>query len=453
MRSFLSVLTIAVSALLSVAQTPDLVRPLPQSWQYTDGLPQTLPDDDAWWKAFNDPVLDSLITLGVNNNFDLAMAMRRMDAAGRQIDAARAAYYPTIGVNAAYTRSRSAEINSNAYTLGATASWEIDLFGRITAGVKQKKAAYRASRAEWTGAMVSLAGSIASTYVQYRQYEAQLAVAQENTINQDSIAGLVRARYEAGLGAKPQLEQALSLMYSTRSTIPSLRTSVAKTRSARALLVGLYPADIDELLNASHGLPDYHLAISAGVPADLLRRRPDIAQAEANVASAAAAAGIAKKDYLPSLSINGNVGVGADKPGDMFTKHGFNYSVTPTLSWTVFDGFARRANVAAANDELMAQIDNYNYTVMNAYSEVDNALIAYGNTLGQISDTRDAFDSAVEFLNLQLDLYTQGLSTFSDVATAQQSVLNYANNVISAHASALTSLIELYEALGGGFDL
>ncbi|MDE7472218.1 MAG: efflux transporter outer membrane subunit [Muribaculaceae bacterium] len=436
-----------------MAQAPDLERPLPQSWQYTDGLSQTLPDDDAWWRAFNDPVLDSLISLGVNNNFDLSMAVRRMDAAARQVDAARAAYYPTIGINTTYTRSRVSEVNSNAYTLGATASWEIDLFGRITAGVKQKKAAYRASRAEWTGAMVSLAGSIASTYVQFRQYEEQLAVAEENTVTQDSIAGLVRARYEAGLGAKPQLEQALSLMYSTRSTIPSLRTSVAKTRSALALLVGLYPADIDALLSASRGLPDYHLMVKAGVPADLLRRRPDIARAEANVASAAAAAGIAKKDYLPTLTINGNVGVGADKPGDMFTSHGFTYSVTPTLSWTVFDGFARHANVAAAKDELMAQIDNYNYTVMNAYSEVDNAIIAYGNTLGQIADCRDALNAAVEFLNLQLDLYTQGLSTFSDVATAQQSVLNYANSEIGAHAAALTSLIDLYEALGGGFDL
>ena len=101
----------------------------------------------------------------------------------------------------------------------------------------------------------------------------------------------------------------------------------------------------------------------------------------------------------------------------------------------------------------MAQIDNYNYTVMNAYSEVDNAIIAYGNTLGQIADCRDALNAAVEFLNLQLDLYTQGLSTFSDVATAQQSVLNYANSEIGAHAAALTSLIDLYEALGGGFDL
>ncbi|MDE6301843.1 MAG: efflux transporter outer membrane subunit [Muribaculaceae bacterium] len=451
MRSYLLIIIAFCVALSSAAQTPDLARPLPSSWQYTDGIPQTLPDDDSWWKSFNDPVLDSLITLGVNNNFDLSMAMRRMDAAARQIDAARAAYYPTLGVNAAYTRSRSEGVNANRYSLGATASWEIDLFGKITAGVRQKKAAYRASRAEWTGAMVSLAGNIASTYVQLRQYEAQLKVAEQNTLAQDSIAGLVKARYDAGLGSKPSLEQAQSLMYSTRSTIPSLRTSVAKTRSALALLVGVYPGELEPLLSRGDRLPDYHMVVSAGVPADLLRRRPDIAQAEAEVAAAAAAAGIAKKDYLPSLTIEGNVGVAAGTPGDMFTSHGFNYSVTPTLSWTVFDGLARRANVAAANDELLAQIDNYNYVVMNAYAEVDNALIAYGNTLSQISDAEQARDSAMEFLHLQLDLYTQGLSTFSDVATAQQSVLSYSNNVINARAAALTALIDLYEALGGGF--
>ena len=453
MRSVLLSITLLAAALSGHAQTIAPARELPQSWQYTDGVAQTLPDDDQWWKMFNDPVLDSLIVMGVNNNFDLSMAMRRMDAAARQVDAARAAYYPTIGVNAAYSRSRTAEINANSYSLGATASWEIDLFGRITAGVKQKKASYRASRAEWTGAMVSMAASIASTYVQLRQYEAQLAVAKENTVAQDSIAGLVKSRYEAGLGSKPSLEQAQSLMYSTRSTIPSISTSIAKTRSALALLVGAYPEEIESLLSKSAGIPDYRVTIAAGVPADLLRRRPDIAQAEANVAAAAAAAGIAKKDYLPTLSISGNVGVGADTPGDMFTSRGFNYSVTPTLSWTVFDGFARRANVAAANDELMAQIDNYNYTVMNAYAETDNALIAYANTLNRIDDANNALTSALEFLSLQLDLYTQGLSTFSDVATAQQSVLNYSNNVISARADAVISLIDIYEALGGGFDL
>ncbi|MDE6334024.1 MAG: TolC family protein, partial [Muribaculaceae bacterium] len=184
----------------------------------------------------------------------------------------------------------------------------------------------------------------------------------------------------------------------------------------------------------------------------LLRRRPDIVAAEQNLASAAAALGIAKKDFLPTLSLQGSVGVGASRPGDMFTREGLTYSVAPTLSWTVFDGMARSASIAAAREEMEAQIASYNYTVMNAYNEVENAMTSYVNYTRQISDYEAAVQASAEFLSLELDLYTQGLAPYSDVATAQQNVLSNTNSLISARGNALSALISLYEALGGGFE-
>ena len=451
-RFFISALALLACTTAFAAGNNDLLRPMPDSWEFTEYQPQELPSEDQWWLQLDDSVLDSLITMGENANFDLEMAARRMDAAARQMDVARAAYFPTIGVNAGYTRTRAERVTTNRYAAQATLSWEIDLFGKITSHVRQKKAQYRASRAQWVGAMVSMAGEIASTYVQMRVWQAQLAVAEEHVATQDSISKLVEARYESGLDAKPQLEQSLSILHSTRATIPGLRSSIGTAISSIALLVGRYPNEIEHLLRHNTGLPEFRQLISAGVPAELLRRRPDIVAAEQTLAAAAAAVGIAKKDFLPSLTLTADIGFAGPKLNDTFNRNGFGYTIAPTLSWTLFDGMARRAGVIAARDEMEAQIANYNYTVMNAYNEVDNAILAYHNDMKAIADYELAYEHARSFLTFELDLYTQGLAPYSDVATAEQDLLNYANSVLTARGNALTSLVTLYKALGGGFS-
>lgn len=445
-------ITLASSETLC-AQSDALTRAIPDSWEYSEGAQQTLPSNDNWWQSFGDPILDSLISMGEDANFNLAMAYRRMEAASRQMAVARAAYYPSIDIAAGYTRQRASEVNSNRWDLGASASWQIDIFGRVGASVKQKKAQYKASRAEWVGAMVSMAGDIASTYMQLRVWQAELAVASRHAEVQDSITELVRARFECGLAAKPQLAQAQATLHSIRATIPQLNTSIATAISSLALLTGRYPEELAPVLRPAKSLPDYHQIVSTGVPSELLRRRPDILAAEYQLAAAAAAVGIAKKDFLPTLALQGSVGVAAPKPGDMFSKSGFYYSVAPTLSWTLFDGFARRANVATAREQMEEQIANYNYTVINAYNEVDNALVEYRNLVDQIGEYEQATRDARDFLRLSLNLYTQGLSPYSDVATAQQNLLSYNNSLLVARGDALTALIKLYEALGGGFSV
>lgn len=452
-RYFIASLLILALAPAGFGRSPlALERSLPDTWTFTETAAQELPSDDSWWRMFDDPVLDSLIAMGESANFDLAMAARRMDAAARQMAVARAAYFPAVGVNAGYTRSRVSEVNSNRWAAEATVSWEIDLFGKITSQVRQSKAQYGASRAQWVGAMVSMAAGIASTYVQMRVWEAELQVAEEHAAAQDSISTLVNERFKAGLAAKPQVDQSMSITHSTRATIPTLRTSIAAARSSLALLTATYPAEIEPLLDSRRGLPDYRQLVATGVPSELLRRRPDVVEAEQNLAAAAAAVGIAKKDFLPTITLNGSVGVAAPHPGDMFTKQGFTYTIAPTLSWTIFDGMARRARVIAARDEMEAQIANYNYTVMNAYDEVGNAVMAYQNTVKAIAEYDAALDCAREFLDLELDLYTQGLAPYSDVATAEQNLLTYANSAIVARGNALSSLINLYKALGGGYS-
>lgn len=445
-----SLILLLLLPLFSARATDCLERPLPDS--YTTSLEgTTLPSADAWWHGFNDPLLDSLISEAEDANLDLAMAARRMDAARHQVEAARAAYMPVIGINASYSRERTSGVNANAYSLGATMSWEIDIFGKVRAAVKADRAAYQASHAAWASAMVSLCSQVAATYVDLRVQQAELDVARRHIERQDTIAEIARARYECGLASKIDLDQALSVLYSTRAELPSLEAAVKADINALALLLGVYPEEISTRLSAAP-LPEYTRLIATGVPADLLRRRPDIVEAEQQIERYAALAGVARKAYLPSLTLQGSVGVGAPRPGDMFTSDGFNYAITPTLSWTLFDGMERRANAAIAVDNLREAVDSYNYTVMNAYTEVDNAIESYRAAIRQAAILEQCVSVSQEFLDLSLDLYTQGLAEFTRVANAQVDLLNYNLQLVTARGNALTSLITLYKALGGGYD-
>lgn len=434
-----------------VERADALVRPMPDTWTYASEFDQVAPADDVWWHGFDDAVLDSLISLGERANFDVAMAAQRMEAARQQMRVARSAYFPQIGLQGGYERSRHSGVTANTYTAEATASWQIDLFGKITSSVRQSKAQYKASRAEYLGTLVSLAGEIASNYVQLRVWQAELKVAHAHIDRQDTIVGIANSRFECGLAAKIDVDQARSILYSTRASVPALETSIHTAVSALALLTGMYPSEIEPLLGMSDKFPDYRMIIGAGVPSELLRRRPDIVAAEYNLAAGAAAVGIAKKDFLPTLTLNGSVGVVSDGHGKFFSGDNLAYSIAPTLSWTLFDGMGRSARVAAARADMEVLVDQYNYTVMNAYNEVDNAMNSYINAMRQISEYERAAEASDEFLRLSLELYTQGLSDFTNVANAQVDLLQYTNSLIVARGQAMTALVTLYEALGGGF--
>lgn len=170
-----------------------------------------------------------------------------------------------------------------------------------------------------------------------------------------------------------------------------------------------------------------------------MRRRPDIVEAEFQLAQYAAQLGIAKKDFLPTLSLNASIGTASHDAGDLFKKQTFTYTLAPTLSWTVFDGLARRANVISAREQMEIGIDNYNFTVMNAVEEVDNAILSYTATLQNISILNDVIDNSRQSLDLSLDLYKKGLNPFTDVVTAQLNYLAYQNSIIESKGKALTA--------------
>lgn len=435
---------------------------LPSRWVYNEHFDQTIPTDDGWWKKFNDSLLDSLIAMGVNNNYNVLMAARRMEMARLTMLEARSAYFPSFNLDAGWTKARNSgaisspvmpATNESYFSLGIDMSWQIDLFGKITSGVKAKKASWEASRAEYAGAMVSLCGDIANAYFQLRVLQAEEAVANEHLLSQEKVVKITEARFECGLASMLDVSQARTVYHSTKATLPALTAGINTSLNAIAVLLAVTPDYARDLLCKPRPLPSYLQMVATGIPMDLLRRRPDIVSAEKELAAYAAELGIAKKDFLPTLTLNGSIGTSAHKIGDMFSKDSFTYSIAPTLSWTIFDGLERKYNVAMARENMQLGIDNYNLTVLNALQEVDNAMVNYVQTITQIGELNMVVEESQRSLDLSLDLYKKGLSSFTNVVDAQLNYLTYTNSVIVAQGNALKDLVNIYEALGGGWEI
>lgn len=454
-------LAAALGIFSATAATPDyLEQPLPERWIFDEHFNQEMPDEDHWWGYFNDSLLDSLIEQGVKANYDLMAAERRINVARQAVNSARAGYYPTINANAGFQKARTSgalgsemtdATTSDFFSLGLSASWEVDVFGKVRTKVKQQKSVYNATRAEYAGAMTALCANIAKTYVMLRMYQAELKLANEHIATQEKVVKITEARHEAGLASQLDIAQAKTVLYSTQASVPMLENSIHTTINALAVLIGEYPQALYGRLSQDGPLPDHMQIVPLGVPAELLRRRPDIVEAEEQVAASAAAMGIARKEFLPTLTINGSIGTSAHDAGNLFKGRSLTYSIAPTLSWTLFDGMARRASVASAQEQMMAEIDSYNATVMNAVEEVDNCVSTYMATLKKIDYLNSLIDSSSITLDLSLDLYKRGLNPFTDVMQAQMTVLSNNNSLLEAKGSALTALIALYEALGGGW--
>lgn len=455
--------TLIISLLLTLAPAvsaaDNLTDSLPERWEYEPQFTQTTPDSDGWWKAFHDPTLLALIDRAVKNNYNVLEAMHRIEIARQVQRQTVAGYYPVVSASAGWQRDHSAgaivpggrSANTDYFSLGLSMNWEIDVFGRIREQAKADKASYNASVADYDATLVSLCSSLAKAYFQLRVAQAQYQVAEQNIAAQEELLRLATSRYEVGLVPQLDVVQARIVVTNTRNTLPQLKSTISSALCQVALLVGEYPDKLHGLLNYTE-LPEAPGLVTVGSPQDLLRRRPDIVAAEQQLARYAALAGMAKKDFLPALSVSASVGTEAHRAGDLFGSGSLAYSVMPTLSWTVFDGFARNARVAEAKAQMLAGIDSYNLTVMTAVSEVNDAIASYNALDEQLVLTQMLVKDGKRALELQVDRYRQGLVDFSDIATSQLSLLEYENSLISIRGSRLASLVTLYTALGGGYE-
>lgn len=443
------------------AQEPIKAEDMPQSWLYASEYEQTVPTDDAWWRKFADPTLDSLMVVGISNNYNVLQAQRRIEIARQTLRQARSGYFPQFGLQGGWTRARqsgmtgpvAANASTNSYfDLGVNMNWEIDVFGKITARARESKAQFNATRAEYDAVMVSVGARIASAYFQLRSLQAQIEVLNHHIASQKRVMDITKARFDAGLSSALDVAQSSTTYYSTLASITALKTSATSAINSLAVLLGMFPDQLAPMLQEPKPMPDYRHIVAVGVPMELLRRRPDVTEAEYTLAQYAAALGVAKKDFLPTLSLTGSIGTSAHKIGDLFTDRSFSYTVAPSLSWTIFDGLSREAGIQAAKQQMLAGIDNYNLTVLTAVQEVETAMSSYSDDLQYIGYLNQVVEQADKAFTLSVDLYKQGLTDFINVTNSQINLLQYSNELAAAQGQALADLVSLYQALGGGWN-
>ena len=450
-----------LSTVSAVGQTANryLKAPLPDEWEESGQVfQQTLPVDDYWWKSFRDTKLDSLIALAVDRNFSVAMAINRISAARANLWMERSNFFPSIGLNAGWTREETSGNISTApqstehyYGASLSMSWEVDVFGSIRKRVKAQKENFAASKEEYTGVMISMAAEVASAYINLREFQQQLEVVKKNVASQEKVLKITEVRYNTGLVAKLDVAQAKSVLYSTRASIPQLEAGINQYITTLAVLLGMYPREIRPVLETVGTLPDYMEPIGVGMPVDLLLRRPDVRSAERNVNAQAALLGASKADWLPKVFLKGSFGYAARDLKDLVKSKSMTYEIAPALSWTIFSGGQLVNATRLAKAQLDETINQFNQTVLTAVQETDNAMNAYRNSIKQIVALREVRNQGVETLKLSLELYKQGLSPFQNVLDAQRSLLSYENQLVQAEGSSLLQLITLYKALGGGW--
>lgn len=443
------VIVIVFSSISVFAQKEAVLKDsLPQKWTYISEFSQTLPSDDKWWTNFDDKCLDSLINIAIDNNYDLQIAQKRIALAKSAIKLAQSGYYPNLSMSAGWTKER----HESNFDLGLNFSWQIDLFGQITSQAKAKKALWQASKSQYDGAMVTLCANIATAYINLRTWQTQYMVAMWHIQSQKEILNMVENRFKSGLASMFDVSQSRTLFLSTQASIAPLMASIEAQINSIAILLGVYRDKLPQSIYKATKLPNVNTLIPVGVPMDLLRRRPDIKEAEYNLASYAAEIGIAKKDFLPTLTLDGGIGFKSSKIGDIFKDDSFNYTISPTLSWTIFDGLSRKYHFIEAKEQYEIGIDNYNNTVMNAVKEVQNSMITYKYKLIETQEAVKVKEESYRSLEYAIDLYKKGLTAYSDVLTAQQTYLEYNNSLVVSQGDALLATISIYQALGGGWN-
>ena len=437
-----------------------LEEPLPQGWNDGEFFDQTLPYDDTWWLNFEDPLLDTLIVTACKNNFTALGAMENIRKAHAAWRKAQSGLMPSLDLSLGWQRDKTSgnspqtlyrESWEGLYSAAVSMKWQADVFGSVYMRSRAQKKLFMATEEEYNAVMVSLVANVAITYFSLRQSLAEMQVIRWNVESQREIKDIVLSRYNSGLASKLDVSQSLSVYYNTKAQIPAMQATIDGYRNAMAVLLGMYPQELEGWLEEGYALPEYMAPIEVGVPALLLLRRPDIRAAEKQVEANAALLGATRRDWFPSLFFTGTIGFTSDKLKYLPRSKSLTWEIAPTVQWSIFSGMERVNATREAQAELDYSIASFNSTMLNAMQEVENAMSQYRSSVAQIVTLREALNQNNETLTLSLELYKQGLTEYQNVLDAQRTLFTSQDYLVQARGASLIYLVKLYEALGGGW--
>lgn len=417
--------------------------------------------DLPWWEVMKDPVLQKMVREALANNLDLRTATARVAEARAQYGVAKSYLFPQVGISGGYTAEQASRLSEppqgtqlkktyQNYSAAIPVSWEIDLFGRIRRDKEAAFAAYLATEQGRRAAVLTLVGDVASTYILIRELDLQLEVAKRTVATNDETVRFYEKRLQGGVSNRLELDRAVANRARTAAAMPLIERQIAIAENALSLLLGRPPAPIErgEMLSDAHVPPQ----VPVGLPAALLERRPDVLAAEQQLVAANANVGAAKALFFPTISLTGLLGTVSSEFSNLLKADANVWQVSPSLFAPIFQGGRIRRNYEASQaryDQLAAQ---YQKAALNSYREVANALASvrgYGKSRIELEDGVESLRDAAA---LARSRYDAGLANYLEILNADQQLFDQELQLAEARGEELRAYVELYRALGGGWQ-
>ena len=423
-----------------------------------------------WWTVFHDPVLDRLIETAYNQNLTLVSAGTRVLQARAELGVAIGEFYPQLQTgNGSVTYIRPSHSDTTQFplgvthnfwrdSLGLTVNWELDFWGKFRRAIESADAAYLASIANYDYVLASLLGDVATTYIGIRTLQTQIQIAEENIVKQKKALAIAEAKYHGGTATKLDVYQAENVLGQTESAVPQLTAQLNQGFNALAVLLGMSPQPMDPLLRGSSGIPVPPKTVAVGIPADLVRRRPDIRAAELAAMAQSAQIGIAQANLYPAFSLTGVFGtsastVGRSKLKRVFEGSGITFAFGPSFQWNILNYGQITNQVRVEDAALQGLLVDYQNSVLKAQQEVENGLTNFLQGRDQVDYLRQSVAAANAALGIALLQYNLGTRDFTTVLTAEQNLYTAQNNLAMAEGGVSTGLASVYRALGGGWQI
>jgi len=433
-----------------------------------------------WWQVFNDAVLDRLIGRAYRENLSLRIAGVRVLEVRAQLGIAVGQLYPqtqqasgslqynrpseqsgqviSLESVSGFPSTRSPSVSYWQSQIGLGANWEIDFWGKFRRAVESGNASWLASIANYDNALVSLTASVANSYILIRTFEKRIVIARQNVETQKESLKIAEARFQYGTASELDVQQAKTALYNTEASIPPLEAQLRQAKDALSALLGLPPSHLADELAGSTDIPVSPTEVIVGIPADLLRRRPDIRSAELQAAAQCAQIGVAKADLYPAFSLTGNFGVLSTDVGkvalsDMFKWSSRNIQAGPTVQWNILNYGQITNNVRVQDARFQELLITYQNAVLTAQQEVEDNLIAFLKAQEQAASLARSATAARGALDLAVQQYREGIVDFTTVLVAQQSLLSVQDSLAATLGNIATNLVGVYQALGGGWEI
>jgi len=426
-----------------------------------------------WWQAFNDPVLDRLVERAYRENLSLRSAGMRVLQARAQLGITIGEIFPqtqqAIGsvqynrtgdraVTAAFTGSKGGSLDYWQSEVGLQASWELDFWGKLRRAIQSADASLLSTLADYDNTLVTLTADVANSYITIRTAEERIRIARENVGTQEESLKIAEAKFKYGTVTQLDVEQARTSLLNTLATIPPLETQLRQAKDVLSVLLGMPPSDLSDLLGGPSAIPVSPPQVIVGVPTDLLRRRPDIRSAELQAAAQSAQIGVARADLFPAFSLTGNLvllstNLGSFKLSDMFRWGSRSVQAGPTVQWNIFNYGQITNNVRVQDAKLQELLLTYQSAVLSAQQDVEDNLAGFLRAQDRAQLLAQSVASARTAVALALLQYREGVTDFTTVLTAQQALLSQQDSLASTLGTISTSLVGVYRALGGGWEI